>query len=286
MRSLYEQKKTLSVFLTTPKCPLSFKGRLVLSYLAYQDEYCLKSGTPSTKKIIKATVLGEKSVGSALMELGEHGLFDRDGRVLEPPGEWFFRKKESAGHWHHQYIYWRMVVRSPDSPLTHSESAIYAFFLHCGSTGYRPKWTAWYFRAILGIDHHTAKRAIEHLITRGLIEEGNGGNLSVIIKSEWEAWWQEPSPHVPEMNEVPTITLKVVETPFVPKPTKYHSAAELRAWIKPMVPKWTPEQIDALVELLARTPNRTEETDLRIRNRLNWPTAHFPDVMKYAEAEC
>ena len=92
--SIYETKKTLSVFLTTPKCPLSFKARLVLSYLAYQDEYY---GDPSAKKIVKATGLGQKSVASALEELGEHGLFDRNGQVREPPGEWFHARRRAGG---------------------------------------------------------------------------------------------------------------------------------------------------------------------------------------------
>ena len=110
-----ETKKTLSVFLTTPKCPLSFKARLVLSYLAYQDEYY---GDPSEKKIVKATGLGQKSVASALEELGEHGLFDRNGQVAAEShlGSGSSASRESGGHWHHQYLYWKMIVRSPNFP--------------------------------------------------------------------------------------------------------------------------------------------------------------------------
>ncbi len=141
------------------------------------------------------------------------------------------------------------MCRLPDKTwrTTHFRTeTIYAFFVHCGSTGFRPKWTAWYFRHILGVDYHTAKNAIERLIKDyGLLEEGDGGNLVVIVNPRYEGWWQEPSPPVPEMSQLPTITLKVLEEPPAPpKPTRYETEDELRAWITPMARKWTAEEIE------------------------------------------
>lgn len=284
MTSFYERKKTLSVFLTTPKCPLSFKGRVVLSYLAYQDEYYLTNGSPSTKKVIQATGLGEKSVASAMRELDTKRLFDGEGRVREPPREWFQRKREYAGHWHHQYLFWRALVRSPDSPLTHIESAVYGFFLHCAVTNYRPKWTAWYFRHILGVDYHTARRAIQDLITRGLIVEGEDGNLTVLVNPNYEHWWQEASPPVPEPSQLPTITVKVVEPTMVVEPTKYRTEAQVRRWITGlMARRWSAEEIEALVAVLACRPDRTWEMDLKVHGRLNWASVRPPEVIKYVE---
>ncbi len=282
MSSIYETKRTLSVFMTTPKCPLSFKARLVLSYLGYQAEY---NGDPSTKKIIKATGLGEKSVASALAELGEYGLFNGDGQVQQPPGEWFQHKRESEGHWHHQYLFWKMIVRSPDSPLTQIESAIYGFFLHCASTGYRPKWTAWYLATVLGIDHHTAKRAIERLIgDYGLLEDEGGGNITVVIKPQYDGWWQEPSPPVPELSQLPKISLKVLEErPAPPLPTRYKTEDELRTWIKGLARRWSAEEVDALVKVLAAQPHRTHASDLKIYNALWQPLAKLPYALKIAE---
>ena len=183
------------------------------------------------------------------------------------------------------------MCRLPDKTwrTTHFRTETsYAFFVHCGSTGFRPKWTAWYFRHILGVDYHTAKNAIERLIKDyGLLEEGDGGNLVVIVNPRYEGWWQEPSPPVPEMSQLPTITLKVLE-----EPPRTAQANEIRDGGRATgVDHPNGSEVDGRGDrdagggCFVRTSGRTEATDLHIRNRLNWPNAHLADVIKFAEDE-
>ena len=66
-------------------------------------------------------------------------------------------------------------------------------------------------------------------------------------------------------------------------PTRYKTEDELRTWIKGLARRWSAEEVDALVKVLAAQPHRTHASDLKVYNRLNFLSVRLADMIELAE---
>ena len=63
-------------------------------------------------------------------------------------------------------------------------------------------------------------------------------------------------------------------------PTRYKTEDELRTWIKGLARRWSAEEVDALVKVLAAQPHRTHASDLKVYNRLNFLSVRLADMIE------
>lgn len=174
----FANKKSVTMFFTTPLFALNYVDLLNYCYRSEQDRF---HTIPTFRRVAKRIGVKEETVSQSSSRLQANRLLNADCSVISPcprldlfqPLE-ALKKNDGNQHFSRWLRNWKCYIRhpGPSNILTVPTTTLYSLIRNSAINGWKPNegWTIEYLTLVTGISQKTVKRSLETLQEKGFLE--------------------------------------------------------------------------------------------------------------------